>query len=146
MPYRAKTQTFPLLLLLFLMVSSVLSSSFRNSLSVEFLVFGILFCIFTFFTLFIHYECTIDSNYVSYRVLFFSWPLYKRTLSPNEIKQIKFKRVGWNTKGAIIKTKKGPQVRITHFTPEDVYTDLTNFAAAHNLSVYKTNDYLILDR
>lgn len=146
MPYRAKTQRFPLLLLLFLMVSSVLSSSFLNSLSIEFLVFSILLCICTFFSLFIHYECTIDSNHVSYKVLLFYWPLYKRVVSPDEMNQIKFKRVGWNTKGAIIKTKKGLPIRITHFTPEDVYTDLTNFAAEHNLSVYKTNDYLILDR
>ncbi|QST00976.1 hypothetical protein IMZ31_05235 [Pontibacillus sp. ALD_SL1] len=46
----------------------------------------------------------------------------------------------------MIKTKKGLPVRIIHFTPDDVYTDLADFANKHNLSVYKSKDYLILDR
>ena len=81
-----------------------------------------------------------------YQIFFFTVPIYKKVLFPNQIIHIKFKRLGWTKKGAIIQVKKGFNIRIVNFVPKNVLTDLIDFANKNDISITKTKDYLILDK
>jgi hypothetical protein len=59
---------------------------------------------------------------------------------------MKIKRIGWNTKGAIIQVKKGFNIRVVNFTPNNVFFNLIDFANENGISISKTKDYLILEK
>ncbi len=97
-------------------------------------------------SLFIKYIFEIKEGYLTYQIIFFGWPLYKKVIDPNQINGIKFKRVGWASKCAVIQVRKGINIRIFHFAPENVYIDLLDFAYKNDISIAKSKDYLLLER
>jgi hypothetical protein len=144
--YSARTQRGVLGFLLVITVASAL----RYFIGV--IVFDVLFylqillALFLLMSIFIRFEFVIDGGYLIFQTLFFSIPIYKKVLFPNQINQIKFIRIGWATKCAVIQVKKGFNVRITNFTPSNVFNDLIDFANNHCISISKTKDYLILEK
>lgn len=106
-----------------------------------FLAVILLFFIFYF----LKFSFTINENQLTYQIFIFSFIIYQRVLSPSEIIQIKFIRIGWVKKGAIIKTIKGPSIRIIRFAPPDVCANLNAFANKNAIKVQKTKDYQILE-
>lgn len=94
----------------------------------------------------LHYKFQIDQKSLRYQIFLLSIPLYKKEVVPEQLTEVKFIRVGWMKKGAIVRTKKGFNIRVILFNPDSVYEDLEHFANENNVSVNKTKDYKILER
>ena len=140
--YTAKNQKEVLwsLLLLFILVISI------NDFSKWLLFFALIYSIVILAFLFIKYQFEINEDYLSYQILLFRLPIYKTRIPPNEIIQIRFKRVGWSAKGAIIRVHKGFNIRIVNFIPNHVFKDLLDFAFRNDVPYFKTKDYCILEK
>ena len=146
MEYNARTQRGVLGILLVITVASALRYFIGDIVFDVIFYLQILLALFLFLSIFIRFKFVIDDGYLTFQTLFFSIPIYKKELFPNEINQIKFKRIGWVAKCAIIQVKKGFNVRIVNFTPSNVYVDLINFSNEKGISISKTKDYLILEK
>ncbi len=72
--------------------------------------------------------------------------LYRKVVYTHQITKMKFKRVGWATKAAIIQVEKGLNIRVVNFVPNNVFVDLIDFANKYDISISKTKDYLILEK
>lgn len=142
MVYSARTQRRVLGFLLAITVASITMINFSNGL----LYFQILLVVFILLSIFIRFKFKIDDRYLTYQILFLAMPIYKKVIYPNQIIQMKFKRIGWTTKGSIIQVKKGVNIRVVNFSPNNVLIDLINFANENGISLSKTNDYLILEK
>lgn len=140
--YSARTQRRVLGFLLAITVASITMINFSNGL----LYFQILLVVFILLSIFIRFKFKIDDRYLTYQILFLAMPIYKKVIYPNQIIQMKFKRIGWTTKGSIIQVKKGVNIRVVNFSPNNVLIDLINFANENGISLSKTNDYLILEK
>jgi hypothetical protein len=106
----------------------------------------ILLVVVILLSIFIQFNFKIDESHLTYQIMFFSMSIYKKVLNPDQIIRIKFKRIGWSTKGASIQVKKGFNIRILHFNPKNVFLDLIDFANVNGISISKTKDYLILEK
>ena len=142
MIYSAKTQRGILGWILLLMIATILINDFSNWL----FYFQLVFSLVILGLLFIKFTFVINEDYLTYQVLFFNLPLYKKRIYHNQTIQIKFKRVSWYSKGAIIQVKKGFNIRIVNFAPNDVFKNLLDFAIKNGISYSKTRDYLILEK
>ena len=106
----------------------------------------VIFIIGVLFVLCLHYKFQINGKYLNYQIFLLSIPLYKKEIVPEQIAEIKFIRVDWAKKGAIVRMKRGLNIRVIHFNPDSVCGDLEHFAKENNVSVNKTRDYKILER
>ena len=131
----------------FLFVMNFLSMSFQVEGSSEYIFyFKIVIQVLLFISLIIEYELKIEDSYLTYRISLFRINFYKKRITPKEIKRIKFVRVGWLSKGAIIQVEKGFNIRVTHFAPKTVIAELLDFAHEHDISMLKTRDFAILEK
>ena len=146
MEYNARTQRGVLGFLLVITVASALRYFIGDIVFDLIFYLQILLALFLLLSIFIRFIFVIDDGYLTFQTLFFSIPIFKKVLFPNQINQIKFKRIGWATKCAIIQVKKGFNVRIVNFTPSNVFVDLIDFANEKGISISKTKDYLILEK
>ncbi|WP_456274747.1 hypothetical protein [Bacillus sp. AK031] len=142
MVYKAKTQRGILVFLLLLTAASIPIKDFSNGL----LYFQIGLVVFILLALLIQFMIKIDDGYLVYQILFMALPIYKKEVSPHQIDLIKFKRVGWMTKGAIIQVNKGFNIQVVHFFPDNIFVDLTDFANENSISISETKDYRILEK
>ena len=144
MVYTVKTQRS---ILAFLFVLNVVTMSFESEDSSNYIFYlQIVLQIFIVIGLFIEYELKLDDDHLTYRMSLFRINFYKKRITPKQIKQIKFVRVGWLSKGAIIKVEKGFNIRVTHYTPKTVIAELLNFANKNEISILKTRDFVILEK
>ncbi|MGE7667688.1 hypothetical protein ACQKMN_18495 [Ureibacillus composti] len=143
--YQGKTQPgylYFLAMVLLLTISNIKLDGYDDKyLYIQFAVF-----IFTLFTVCFRFKFTINEKNLSYQIELFKFQIYQKEIVINEIKQIKFTRVGWAKKGAIVKVTKGFNIRIFDFEPNHVYTDLLEFANNNSITIFKTKDYLILEK
>ena len=139
MIYEAKTQTLLMQSLLALGLVGIISTKSITGLDVI-LIIGILVL------LCLHYKFEINEKSLSYQIFLLSIPLYKKEIVPEQITEINFIRVDWTKKGAIVRIKKGINIRVIHFNPDSVCKDLEHFANENNVSVNKARDYKILER
>jgi hypothetical protein len=139
--YNAKTQRGLLGFFLAITATSISIKDFSNGL----IYFQIGLIVLILFSFFIQFKFKIVDGYLVYQILFFAIPIYKKVVSPKQIIRMKFKRVGWMTKGAIIQVKKGFNIRVVHFAPDNIFADLIDFANENSISISKTKDYRILD-
>jgi len=100
--YIAKTQRGAFVYVLLLMILLIS----RNDYSRGLLYIQITFCLIILVSIFIKYKFEINEDSLTYEILFLKLPLYKKSIYPNQINRIKFKRMGWYTKGASYKLKK----------------------------------------
>ncbi|MFT4417332.1 hypothetical protein ACLM5H_26290 [Fredinandcohnia humi] len=142
MVYKAKTQRGILVFLLLITAPSISRNDFSNGL----LYFQIGLVVFILLSLFIQFRVKIGDGYLVYQILFIALPIYKKEVSHNQIALIKFKRVGWMTKGAIIQVKKGFNIRVVHFSPDNIFVDLIYFANENSIPISKTKDFRILEK
>lgn len=140
--YKASTQREALG---FIFIITFLSFTWGNELT-GLIYYQISLIIFLFVVLFIKYEFKIEDSTLTYQISFFKLPIYKKVISHNHIKRIKYKRVGWATKCAIIQVEKGFNIRIANFTPNNVFLNLTKFSEKQGIPISKTKDYLILEK
>ncbi|MGM9929232.1 MAG: diguanylate cyclase [Bacillus sp. (in: firmicutes)] len=142
MVYIARTQREALGFVLLVTILSISTNDFAKWL----LYFQIIFSLVIFGSLFIKYKFEINEDYLTYQILFLKWPIYKTRISPHQTIQITFKRISWYTKGAIIQVKKGVNIRIVNFAPNNIFIDLIDFANKNGISYSKTKDYCILEK
>ena len=140
--YTAKNQKEVLWSLLPLTILTVSINDFSKWL----LFYALIFLIIILGLLLIKYKFEINDDCLTYQILFFGLPFYKKRIPPNEITQIRFKRVGWSSKGAIIRVHKGFNIRIVYFVPDNVFKDLLDFASRMDIPYFKTKDYCILEK
>ena len=137
--YEAKIQTPLMRFLVALGLVGIISTKGITGLDVI-LIIGVL----VFQSL--HYKFQIYERSLNYQIFLLSIPLYKKEIVPEQITEIKFIRVDWAKKGAIVRLKKGFNIRVIHFNPDSVCKDLEHFANESNVLVNKTRDYMILER
>ena len=142
MVYFARTQREVLGCVLVLIILTISI----NDLSKWLLYFQIIFALVILGSFFIKYKFEINENYLTYQILFFKLPLYIKRIDSNQTIQIKFKRISWYTKGAIIQVKKGANIRVVTLVPNDVFEELINFADKNGIPYTKTKDYFILEK
>ncbi|MCL6572923.1 MAG: diguanylate cyclase [Bacillus sp. (in: Bacteria)] len=111
-----------------------------------FLYFQILLTLLILVTIFIQFKFKIDDGYLTYQILIMKMPIYQKVVYPNQIIALKFKRVGWANKVAIIQVEKGLNIRLVNFVPQNVFVALIDFANKYDISISKTKDYLILEK
>lgn len=109
-------------------------------------VLNIIILIVIVFILCIQYQFQIDQNQLTYQIFLLRTPIYKREVVPEEIQEIRFIRVDWAKKSAIVRMKKGLNMRIILFHPDSVCKDLEQYAKENNVSIHKTRDYQIIER
>lgn len=88
--------------------------------------------------LFIKYEFFIGADDVTFTTYFLWLKLYEKRVDKNSIKKINFKRTGWQTKSAAIKTTEGLPIRLASFVPADLFEELINFCEEHSIPYNKT--------
>ena len=144
MIYIARTQR---VLLRFLMSSIILPHIIIKDFSMGFISY-IQFAILVFLlaAFFIHYEFIMENDCLSYQIKFWKMPIYKKVIYPEQIIQLKFTTVGWATKGVIIRLKKGLNIRIFGFNPDEVLKDILNYGKEKNISITKSKYYLVLKK
>ncbi|MDM5333543.1 hypothetical protein QUF56_09935 [Ureibacillus composti] len=143
--YQGKTQQgylYFLAMVLLLTISNIKLDGYDE----KYLYIQIVVCTFTLLTVCFRFKFTIYEKKLTYRIELFIFQIYQKEIGINEIKQIKFTRVGWAKKGAIVKVIKGFNIRIFDFEPNHVYTDLLEFANNNSITIIKTKDYLILEK
>ncbi|KGR77389.1 hypothetical protein CD29_15080 [Ureibacillus manganicus DSM 26584] len=141
MVYTATTQKGICGFLLFLQVATIFPIK-----NLGLLYFQIIFSIFLILCLFLTFEVKIDERTIHYKVSLMGRTFYKKTWGPNDLKQLKFTRIGWQTKSVVIQVKKGFNIRLSNFTPDQLFIDLLNFAKLNDVPIYKTKDYMILEK
>lgn len=102
--------------------------------------------ILTLVLVFIHFTLRVEEGLITYQVLFLSLIIWKTELTPQQMIQLTFKRVGWSTKCAVIQTKQMFNLRISHFPPEDVFQELALFAQRNGIPIRKSKNYLLIER
>ncbi|MFJ8235334.1 hypothetical protein ACIQ34_06225 [Ureibacillus sp. NPDC094379] len=145
MVYHGKTQQGYLYFLAFVLLLTI-SNIKLDGYDDKYLYIQIVVFIFTLLTVCFRFKFTICEKNLSYRIELFKFQIYQKEIDINEIKQIKFTCVGWAKKGAVVKVTNGFNIRIFDFEPSHVYTDLLEFANNHSISIFKTKDYLILEK
>ena len=137
MTYSAKTQRVVQLLLLILAICSMFTNT---DYPIRF-YFLIPFLLFILATVFMNFKFRIVEDSLTFKIFIFKFTVYKKDVNHRQIANIKFKRIGWGKKCAIVKNKKGFNFRITNFYPAEIYNDLIDFANEYNIPISRTKDY-----
>lgn len=134
MLYKAKQQLVHLIFLPLIII--------QTTIAVSNVIIYFLYALFVFVLIgaLVKYEFNIEDTSVKFKILLFRIPIYVQTVRHNEVIQIKFKRFGWY-KGAKIKVKGKPNIRLSRFQPTKIYSDLNNFASKYNINTIKTKDF-----
>ena len=146
MVYHAKVQQMGIGFLFLLMVGLLLTTIYVGNYSIGSLIFQIAATVFSFLSFFLRYRLEINDEVITWQSRIFSIPLYKRVIVTERITKIKCKRVGWATKSAVIKVRRGMNIPLVKFKPNGIYSDLIDFANKHSIEVSKTKDYMILEK
>ena len=92
------------------------------------------------------FKFTIYPDSLGYQMTLFNKSIIKKEIYPDQINQVKFIRVGWAKKAAVIKVNKGINIRLAILEPQKAYEHLIEYAEVHNITIVKSKDYLILER
>ncbi|WP_404451883.1 hypothetical protein LG329_16275 [Virgibacillus necropolis] len=94
----------------------------------------------------LRFKFKIHDDHLVYQILLFNKSIIKKEIYPDQINQLKFVRVGWSKKAAIIKVNKGINIRLAMLETPKAYEHLIEFAEKRDITIFKTKDYLILER
>lgn len=108
--------------------------------------FLIPFSVFILAAIFTNFKFRIEEGSLIFKILIFTFTVYKKEINHKQIDRMKFKRISWTKKCAIVKNNKGFNFRITNFYSVEIYNDLVDFAKEYNIPISKTKDYLILEK
>ncbi|SDJ12147.1 hypothetical protein [Salimicrobium halophilum] len=141
MEFTAKPARSILVFFLLLSVTGVSRSNYLN-VTIVFLCAAA----FLLVSLLLSFRMKIEDSRLSYVVFIANLKVYQRTVSPEDIKKIKFKRAGWMKKKVVVKMTKGFNWRVLHFEPETIYRELELYANSEEIPVIKTNNYCVLEK
>lgn len=145
MAFHAKTQRSFLALFLLILGTNIVFDVITQSFGYLF-YFNVLLILFFITLFFLKYTFTIQDEHLSYEVFIMTFCIYKRVISPSQMKKVEFKRYGWTTQGALIQTKKGINLRLALFSPNEIFNELLTFTDKHDIPTSKTKDYQLLER
>lgn len=131
-------------LLVFFLFMSVLGASRSNYINVT--IVHLCVAAFLIVGLMLSFRMKIEGSSLSYVVFIGKLKVYRRTVSPQNIEKMKFKRAGWMEKMVVIQLKKGINWRVLHFEPEEIYKELEMYANQEEIPVTKAKDYLLLEK
>lgn len=94
---------------------------------------------------FVTYQVVINKHTIRYTIKLFGLKIYNKKIIHSDVAKITFKRIGWNSKLAVIKVRKGLSIRVTYFKPNDVYKNLIVFCAENEIPFKKTKDFKIIE-
>ncbi|WP_078380787.1 hypothetical protein [Sutcliffiella halmapala] len=141
MLYVARTQRGVLGFYLGITLLPIIINNFSNGIFVR-----ILFILLILLAYLIQFKLKIEDGFITYQILLLTISIYQKKVSPNQIIEMKFKRVGWFKKGAIIQIKKGFNMRVVNFSPDDVLEELIKFANANDILITKNEGYMALEK
>ncbi|KPH74529.1 MULTISPECIES: hypothetical protein [Bacillaceae] len=142
MEYNINSQRISIFSTIFIIILwDVLSTYYGRSLSLFLFILLIAIGLASF-----RFKFTIHTDHLIYEILLFNKPIIQKEIYPDQVNQLKLIRVGWAKKSAIIKVKKGINIRLSVLEPQEAYEHLIGFAEKHDIMIFKTKDYLILER
>lgn len=126
----------------FIVISVFSFTSLMKIIGISIPIFVIvLICYFKIISFISSFELTVDTSFLEVRRGIIGRFFYKKRLRCEQIKEIKFIRVGWKGKGAIIKINKGFSYSITGYEPDTIIRELMEFAGQNQVPVIKTKDF-----
>lgn len=142
MVYHLNPQKLPIFNIVFIVILwDVLASFYGRSLFLFLLVILLGIGLAS-----IRFKFKIHDSHLVYQIMLFNKSIIKKAIYPEQINLMKFIRVGWAKKAAIIKVKKGINIRLAVLEPQKAYDHLIEFAKNYDITIVKTKDYLILER
>ena len=142
--YRAKTISGGSIFIipyLFLMLTASL-----KTFSWLILILTMCFGFVILFIALLRYDVTIEDSNIQIVTSLFSFHLTHRTYYARNMRKIKFKRVGWQSQGAIIYIAYGITLRLPHYLPQEAFEVLNHFSTTNNIQIIKTKDYKIIEK
>ena len=143
MVHQGKVQRWLLaIMLLAVNLPPLLLGSFPNGFALYFQLFVSALIVLA---LFIEARVKVRNGNISYRVELWGLPLYYKTVYAEEIKRIEFKRSNWSSKVAVVRVKKGIDLRFALFG-NGLFGDSSQFAIQNNLELRKSKDYQTIEK
>ena len=94
----------------------------------------------------LRFSFQIEPHSLIYRISFWEWTVLKMEIEPEEISRVRFFRVSWKEKAAVVKRKRGMNIRLVVFKSPEAYEALIEFCDDHEVEVVKTRDYLLIEK
>ena len=110
------------------------------------LILSMCFGLVILFIALLRYDVTIEDSNIQIVTSLFSFHLTDRTYYARNMRKIKFKRVGWQSQGAIIYMDYGITLRLPHYLPQEAYEVLNHLSTTNNIQTNKTKDYKIIEK
>jgi len=142
MDYDVRPQRFST----FLILGNVTLFNILNGINGGSRVLYVLILLLATVLLLISFKFSIHKSHLVYEIVIIKKTIVSKRINPEDINYMKFIRVGWAKKAAIIKVKKGFNIRLAILEPPTAYDHLLEFAETHEVAIVKTKDYLILER
>ncbi|MCJ0930472.1 hypothetical protein MST22_04825 [Virgibacillus halodenitrificans] len=142
MEYKLDNQRLRMLIIVFLVISWNIVADYYDFSYLLLLAFLLLAVVLGSF----HFHFKINEDQLIYKVSFMKIRVLEKHIYPHQIERLKFIRVNWATKAAIIKVNKGLNIRLAVLEPKTAYDHLLTFAKENQVAVEKTKDYSILER
>ncbi|MDQ0257966.1 hypothetical protein J2S74_005429 [Evansella vedderi] len=141
--YNVRPQILPVVCIFSIVIFWNVLREFYGVSSSSFLLFLLLVIVSSSY----RFKFIINDDHLVYQVfILFKYSVFKKEIYPEQIKELKFFEVGWFKKAAVIKCIKGMNIRLAILEPTEAYDHLLGFARKHNITIYKTKDYLRLER
>ncbi|SES23432.1 hypothetical protein SAMN05518872_10658 [Psychrobacillus sp. OK032] len=145
MAFHAKIQRLFLAVFLLLPVINIIFSIITQSIG-YFFYYNILLTLFIITLFFLKYTFTIHDGHLNFETYLMTICIYKRVIYPSQMKIVEFKRYSWTTQGALIRIRKGLNLRLVLFSPNEIFNELLTFAYKHDIQTSKSKDYQLLER
>lgn len=94
----------------------------------------------------LRFHLTLSSHQIEYKITISNIMIYKKILTSENIKKVKFGRIGWTTKNAVIKVRRGFNIGVAYFYSDQLIAELEDFALANHIEIQKTRDFLLLEK
>ncbi|WP_421378529.1 hypothetical protein ACOJQI_13205 [Bacillus salacetis] len=129
------------MIFLFLLISSDFLS---GNVVITIILWLILF--FVVMSLGIKYQLVFVGHQLEFSLFFLSFRIFTKSVTPEQVKSIVFKRSDWTKKKAVIKMERGRNIVVVDYQPAEIFIDLENFGIQHDISLKKTKDYKLLQK
>ncbi|WHX41644.1 hypothetical protein QNH36_05675 [Mesobacillus sp. AQ2] len=94
----------------------------------------------------LRFHLTLSSHQIEYKITIANIMIYKKILTSEKIKKVKFGRIGWTTKNAVVKVRRGFNIGVAYFYSGQLIAELEDFALANHIEIQKTRDFLLLEK
>src|SRR5690606_39387238 len=127
--YQAKTIRLAYVMILMLVIT--IFTSIDGELWM--LYYLIPFALFVLISRFLDFRLEVADGCLTYKIRVFTFTIYHKTVSHQQIKMMTFKRAGWSQKCVIVKHDTGFNLRILNFTTKNIYHEIMAFACTYKL-------------